>query len=102
MDLDPKVPSMKLWQWLLTHGANEDEATELMNGYAHELAERQRAWAHEPMTDAGAPEYGSVENVLDAADRIDPYVEGVGFASAGESGTYVLSTRRPGAVSGPS
>lgn len=40
--LDPKAPSMRLWQRLLAGGAHEDEATELMNGYAHELAERIR------------------------------------------------------------
>ena len=53
------------------------EGARMVDEYAHELAEQQRAWAREPLTDAGAPEYGSVENVIEAADRIDP------FASAG-------------------
>lgn len=43
--LDPKAPSMKLWHTLLARGVSEDEAAELMNGYAHELAEQQRAAA---------------------------------------------------------
>ena len=42
MSLDPKSPSMKLWHRLLAAGVSEDEATELMHGYAHELADRQR------------------------------------------------------------
>jgi len=37
---DPRSPSMRLWHRLLAGGATEDEATALMNGYAHELAER--------------------------------------------------------------
>lgn len=57
---------------------DDDRANELIDAFAHELAEQQRAWAREPLTDAGAPEYGSVENVLEAADRIDPYVNGAG------------------------
>jgi hypothetical protein len=48
------------------------EKNAFVDAFAHELAEQQRAWASEPLTDAGAPEYGSVENVLVAADRIDP------------------------------
>lgn len=55
--------------------------------HAHELAEQQRAWANEPLTDAGAPEYGSVENVLEAADRIDPYLNGEGPGRPGEEPT---------------
>ncbi|MFI5992536.1 hypothetical protein ACIBAC_11870 [Streptomyces sp. NPDC051362] len=47
MSLDPKSPSMKLWHRLLAAGASEAEATELMHGYAHELAERQRTWIEE-------------------------------------------------------
>lgn len=42
MTLDPKSPSMRLWHRLRAAGVDEDEATVLMNGYAHELAERQR------------------------------------------------------------
>ncbi|MGY1549606.1 hypothetical protein [Streptomyces sp. MN6] len=94
MDLDPKAPSMKLWQWLLTHGANEDEATELMNGYAHELAERIR----EDVDLQDHPGEALVEcegcATVRAAALIDPGMS--------EPGTYVLSTRRPGAVGGPS
>ncbi|MEV6014751.1 hypothetical protein [Streptomyces sp. NPDC051997] len=43
MTVDPKAPSMRLWHRLLATGASEDDATELMHGYAHELADRQRA-----------------------------------------------------------
>jgi hypothetical protein len=45
------------------------EAGRMVDAYAHELADTIRAWAEE---DGGAPEYGSIENVLEAADRIDP------------------------------
>lgn len=41
----------------------------LVDAFAHELADSIRAWAEE---DGGAPEYGSIENVLEAADLIDP------------------------------
>ncbi|WP_143661142.1 hypothetical protein [Streptomyces sp. M41(2017)] len=44
MSLDPKSPSMALWLRLLAAGVSEDEARTLMNGYAHELAGRQRTW----------------------------------------------------------
>ena len=43
MTLDPKAPSMRLWQALRGRGVGAEEATALMNDYAHELAERQRA-----------------------------------------------------------
>lgn len=85
MDLDPKSPSMKLWHRLLALGVSEDEATELMNGYAHELAERIRYGDYPAHATDGA-EY--------AADVIDPWTS--------QPGTYVLSTRRPGVVGGPS
>lgn len=39
---DPKSPSALLWNALVRHGVDADEATALMNGYAHELAERLR------------------------------------------------------------
>ncbi|WP_329291907.1 hypothetical protein [Streptomyces pseudovenezuelae] len=47
----------------------------VLDEHAHELAEEIRAWVNEPATDAGAEEYGSVDNVLEAADRIDPEVQ---------------------------
>lgn len=42
MTLDPKSPSMNLWQALVSRGIDAEEATELMHGYAHELAEQIR------------------------------------------------------------
>jgi hypothetical protein len=87
MSLDPRSPSMNLWHWLLAHGASEDEATELMNGYAHELAERVRGWA---ATQVG----GEIEEIYGyAADLIDP-----------QSDDFLVDeyrpSTRPGAVSG--
>lgn len=41
--LDTSRPSWKLYNKLLTLGISAEEAGELMNGYAHELAERVRA-----------------------------------------------------------
>lgn len=58
--LDPKAPSMRLWHALLARGVSEDEATELMNGYAHELAERIR--------NVHATGEGDAWNWWDAAD----------------------------------
>lgn len=67
--LDVNAPSFKLWQALITRGATEDEATELMNSYAHELAERIRA-------EKGSGSYEPAElfrGGMDfAADLIDP------------------------------
>lgn len=40
--LDPNSASLRLWHALLAGGASEEEATVLMNGYAHELADRLR------------------------------------------------------------
>jgi hypothetical protein len=94
MALDPKSPSMKLWHWLLAHGASEDEATELMNGYAHELAERIRE-----DVDLDAHPGEAVYPCEDCAT-----VRGAALINPwpSEPGRYVLSTRRPGIVSGPS
>jgi hypothetical protein len=59
---------MRLWHVLLEHGV--DEATELMNGYAHELAEQIRAT---PKPDDPDDRGGFVEQGADwAADLIDP------------------------------
>lgn len=44
-------------------------ARSVLDQHAHQLAEEIREWAKE---DGGAPEYGSIDNVLEAADRIDP------------------------------
>ncbi|MFF5703378.1 hypothetical protein ACFY7H_12855 [Streptomyces sp. NPDC012794] len=61
------LPSWHLWAWLLRHGADPEKATELMNGYAHELAERIREHEY----DAG--EVGPVHLAFQAAaDVIDP------------------------------
>jgi hypothetical protein len=43
---------------------------EILNEHAHELAEKIRVEA----PDMGAEEYGSHQNVLEAADLIDPEV----------------------------
>ena len=43
--LDRSRPSWRLYNRLTALGVTVDEASELMNGYAHELAERQRAAA---------------------------------------------------------
>lgn len=50
---DPKSPSMDLWRALITRGVDADEATELMNGYAHELAERQRNYCYDVGIEVG-------------------------------------------------
>lgn len=77
---------MNLWHWLLGHGASEEAAMQLMNGYAHELAERQRKagldWGGVPDMDA-----------FGAADLIDPLVQQPPVDE------YRLSTR-PGVVGG--
>lgn len=56
-------------QRLTRAGMSAAFADVVLDQHAHQLAEQIRAWAHE---DGGAPEYGSIENVLEAADRIDP------------------------------
>jgi hypothetical protein len=89
MTLDPKSPSMKLWHRLLALGLSEGEAAELMNGYAHELAERQRAVDFDWHEEDAAGAYRAREHL---ADLIDPWPS--------NPGTYVLSTREPGTVSG--
>lgn len=40
---DTSRPSWKLYNRLLALGVSVEEASELMNGYAHELAAQQRA-----------------------------------------------------------
>lgn len=79
---------MKLWHRLLALGVSEGEATELMRGYAHELAGVQREWIDE-RTDM--PWWAD-----QIPDVIDPQAQG------STEGAYVLSTRRPGVVSGGS
>lgn len=66
----------ELFRGLIEHACcfDDDEANKLLDAFAHELAEQQRAWTREPLTDAGAEEYGSVDNILRGADRIDPQV----------------------------
>ena len=91
MSLDPKSPSMKLWHRLLAAGATEEEATELMHGYAHELAERIRNTpGHNDPDDYG----GFTDAGADwAANLIDPRAEEYPVDA------YRLSTR-PGVVGG--
>lgn len=92
MTLDPKSPSMKLWHRLLAAGADEDEATELMHDYAHELAERIRGEKGTTSLESGHHFFSGMDY---AADIIDPQAR---QPSAGE---YGLSTR-PGVVGGGS
>lgn len=42
--LDMSRPSWKLYNKLVVLGVSVDEASDLMNGYAHELADQQREW----------------------------------------------------------
>jgi hypothetical protein len=50
-------------------GLREDEAAELLDAYAHELAEQQRAYARE----VGVPlEDGDIVSAGDVIDLIDP------------------------------
>ncbi|MFJ4785176.1 hypothetical protein [Streptomyces sp. NPDC088794] len=83
MTLDPRSPSMNLWHRLLAAGVSEEEATTLMHGYAHELADRQRAWIEER---ADMPWW-----VDEIPDIIDPE------AQRPPVGEYRLSSR-PGVV----
>ena len=87
MSLDPKSPSMKLWHRLLALGVSEGEATELMHGYAHELAGRQRA---------------SLDDLFDRYDRTfhqDAFTDLVAVIDPQEQqppvDEYRLSTRGP-------
>ena len=71
--LDPKSPSMRLWRTLIEHGVGADQATELMNGYAHELAERQR-YAHDEVgggCSLGVCHGGSMPDLIDP-EQPDP------------------------------
>ncbi|MEV5915821.1 hypothetical protein AB0M00_43930 [Streptomyces chartreusis] len=68
--LDPKSASMRLWHTLLARGVSEDEATQLMNGYAHELAERQRAENFDWYEDDAS---GALMAQAHLADLIDPH-----------------------------
>lgn len=76
---DPRSPSMNLWHALIGRGVDADEATTLMNGYAHELAERIRhdaasRWAP---NDKGVYALGAedaLEGQTRGADLIDPHV----------------------------
>ncbi|MCX5253668.1 hypothetical protein OOK27_05695 [Streptomyces canus] len=93
MSLDPKSPSMKLWHRLLAAGVSDDEATELMHGYAHELADRQRA---------------ALDDVIDRYERTfhqDAFTDLIAVidpqAQQPPVDEYRLSTRRP-VVSGGS
>ncbi|WP_159040030.1 MULTISPECIES: hypothetical protein [unclassified Streptomyces] len=66
-NFDPSLPSSRLWNWLMMHGASVDAARDLMNDYAHELASRIRDHDYDP------GEIGPVHVAFqDAADVIDP------------------------------
>jgi len=66
-NFDPSLPSSRLWNWLMMHGASADAARDLMNDYAHELATRIRDHDYDP------GEIGPVHVAFqDAADVIDP------------------------------
>jgi hypothetical protein len=68
---DMSRPSWKLYNRLLLLGASADEASELMNGYAHELAERQR-YEHNEV--GGGCSLGVCDGDR-LADLIDPEVD---------------------------
>jgi hypothetical protein len=58
-------------QWGLTTGrGSREHATRILDRRAHEAAEQLRDWARGG--DANADEYGTADNVLEGADRIDP------------------------------
>lgn len=72
MDAELSTPSWALYRKLLVLGVSADEATELMNGYARELAEKIR---NEPAPDDPDDYGGFVDAGADwAADLIDPSV----------------------------
>jgi hypothetical protein len=77
MSLDPRSPSMNLWHRLLAAGVTEEEATTLMHGYAHELAEQIRDKYGKPRWEGDEPEYAYGYNAAthDAADLIDPQAQ---------------------------
>lgn len=58
---------MNLWQALVSRGVDANEATELMHGYAHELAERQRATGRDNYCSGidCCQEHGGVTDVID-------------------------------------
>ncbi|MCX4994272.1 hypothetical protein [Streptomyces longwoodensis] len=70
--IDMSLPSWRLYNRLLLLGVSVDEASDLMNGYAHELAERIR---NAPNPDSPDDFGGFVDQGADwAADLIDPKV----------------------------
>jgi hypothetical protein len=72
-NFDPSLPSSRLWNWLMMHGASTEVARDLMNDYASELADRIRVAA------AGRPPHGlspQVSTAKAAADLIDPEIAG--------------------------
>lgn len=75
---------MTLWHRLLAAGVSEDEATTLMHGYAHELAERQR---EDIDYDSGNTTPDFIAGRLSGADLIDPQEQ------QPPVGEYRLSTR---------
>jgi hypothetical protein len=70
--LDQSRPSWVLYNRLLALGVSVDEASSLMNGYAHELAERQRAAIQEFDLDDHWAVFYRVSDVESLPDLIDP------------------------------
>jgi hypothetical protein len=65
-------PSWKLYNKLLSLGVSMDETTGLMNDYAHELAERQRAeWS----TIRSAITQIHPDDIAGLIDLVDPEAE---------------------------
>lgn len=67
--LDPTGPTWRLWHALLAGGSTPDEARNLMNDHAHQLAEQIRAGHH---TVEGHPCPGPHCIGHHAANLIDP------------------------------
>lgn len=78
--LDASRPSWKLYNKLLALGVTVDEASELLNGYAHELAERVRR--HPVYSDSKATWhrhtlYGFVGESFKAQEELDALTEAI-------------------------
>ncbi|MEU9218893.1 hypothetical protein AB0D47_20355 [Streptomyces sp. NPDC048376] len=67
--LDQSRPSWVLYNRLLALGVSVDEASSLMSGYAHELAERQRAVNFDWYEDDASGAYLARDHL---ANLIDP------------------------------
>jgi hypothetical protein len=73
-------PSWKLYNKLLNLGATVDEATALMQGYAHELADRARAGIALFEDHVGGFQYArEMREIIDVVDPTTPDPEGWDF-----------------------